>query len=136
MKKPDKYADLKATILKIFKESKETYGYRRIWLKLKRLGYNYCLDTIRRLTGVLNIKVNLYSKHHSKYSSYKGRTGIVADNILKQKFNQTVPYRVLHTDVTQVKLSNSQWGYISSITDEASREIIGISVKCPLIVRH
>jgi putative transposase len=57
MKKPDKYSDLKATILKIFKKSKETYGYRRIWLRLKRLGYIYGLDTIRRLTGVINIKI-------------------------------------------------------------------------------
>lgn len=34
----------------------------------------------------------------------------------------------MHTDVTQVKLTNNTWGYISAIMDEASREIITIII--------
>lgn len=30
----------------------------------------------------------------------------------------------MHTDVTQVRLYNGDWGYISAITDEASREVL------------
>lgn len=35
---------------------------------------------------------------------------------------------MLHTDVTQVRLYNGEWGYISSITDEASREVLATIV--------
>ncbi|WP_141630526.1 transposase family protein [Liquorilactobacillus vini] len=35
---------------------------------------------------------------------------------------------MLHTDVTQVRLSNGEWGYISAVTDEASREVLATIV--------
>ena len=53
----------------------------------------------------LNVQVNLYNRHkNGKYSSYKGTVGKVAHNILHQQFNETEPFKVLHTDVTQVRL--------------------------------
>ena len=34
------------------------------------------------------------------------------------------PFKVLHTDVTQVRLANTKWAYVSAITDEASKEVL------------
>lgn len=77
----------------------------------------------------LDLQVNLYNQHkNGKYSSYEGTVGKIAPNILKQDFRQTRPYEVLHTDVTQVRLQDQSWAYISVITDEASKEVLAFQV--------
>jgi len=115
-------------ICQTFKDSYETYGYRRIHYMAQKAGYNISPNTVLRLMGELNLASTVYSYHTSGYHSYKGHTGTVNDNLLKQGFTATVPFSVMHTDVTQVKLANNTWGYISAIMDEASREIITIII--------
>lgn len=52
----------------------------------------------------------------------------MARNVLHQHFNETVPFKVLHTDVTQVCLADTKWAYVSAITDEASKEVLAFQV--------
>lgn len=52
----------------------------------------------------------------------------MARNVLHQHFNETVPFKVLHTDVTQVRLADTKWAYVSAITDEASKEVLAFQV--------
>lgn len=87
-------------------------------------GYQLCPNTIARIMKQIGTQVTIYSKHVSGYHSYKGKVGTVNSNLLHQKFDAKVPFSVLHTDITQVKLANHKWGYISAIIDEASREVI------------
>ncbi|MFC6177353.1 IS3 family transposase [Companilactobacillus huachuanensis] len=126
--KTDKYVDIKAFICQAFKDSFETYGYRRIHVMAKKAGYKISANTVLRLMGELNLSSTVYSRHTSGYHSYKGHTGTINDNLLGQKFTATKPFSVMHTDVTQVKLTNNTWGYISAIMDEASREIVTIII--------
>lgn len=122
---PDKYAKVKSFIRDTYyRSSRETYGYRRIHAKTAQAGFPYCEETIRRLMRQLGIKCDIYSHHTSGYHSYKGRVGKVAPNLLKQEFNETLPLTVLHTDITQVALENGTKGYISTVTDEASHEVL------------
>ena len=58
--------------------------------------------------------------------------GKIATNKLKQEFNENQPYRVIHTDVTQVRLDNHQWAYISVMIDEASQEILAFQISTSL----
>lgn len=129
----DKYAKVKAVILKIAKKGQVrgrwTYGYRRINERLRLKGIHLADMTVNKLMAKLGVQVSLFNRHRNgKYSSYKGRVGMVADNLLKQKFNATRPYQVLHTDVTQVRLANHNWAYISSITDEATKEVLAFQI--------
>lgn len=78
--------------------------------------------------SAMGLKVSIYSKHTSKYSSYKGKVGKIAPNVLNQNFDAKQPLTVFHTDVTQIRLYNGNWGYISAITDEASKEVIAAIV--------
>lgn len=126
--KPDKYAQLKNEIKKIFVQSNQTYGYRRIQLCTERDGFKASPDTILKLMNEIGIRPNMYSRHTSKYRSYKGKVGKTAPNILKQHFNATQPLSVLHTDVTQVRLTNQKWAYISAIIDEASRRVLAVKI--------
>lgn len=54
--------------------------------------------------------------------------GQVADNKLKQEFNEVRPYQVIHTNVTQVRLAHHQWAYISVMIDEASQELLAFQI--------
>ncbi|WP_272951926.1 DDE-type integrase/transposase/recombinase [Weissella paramesenteroides] len=47
---------------------------------------------------------------------------------MKQTFNATQPYTVIHTDVTQVRLSNQHWAYISVMTDEATKKVLAVQI--------
>nr|WP_243679012.1 hypothetical protein [Limosilactobacillus reuteri] len=76
----------------------------------------------------LKLKVVIFSKHTSGYCSYKGNLGKIAPNTLKQKFTETEPLKVLHTDVTQIRLRKDKWGYISAVLDQASGEILSYSI--------
>ena len=126
--KADKYAEIKQLIKQLYYDSKETYGYRRIHDEALKHGFHYAEETIRRLMSDMGLKVTIYSKHTAKYHSYKGTVGTIAPNLLKQRFDAKHPLTVLHTDVTQVRLYSGEWGYISSITDEATREVLAAVV--------
>ncbi|MDA3727958.1 IS3 family transposase, partial [Lacticaseibacillus rhamnosus] len=115
--KPDKYAALKVFIKKTFHDSYETYGYRRIHIMARKACFKCSPNTILRLMGQLNLSVTLYSRHTSGYHSYKGKVGTVNDNLLHQQFDAEEPFTVLHTDITQVRLLDHSWGYISAIID-------------------
>lgn len=129
----DKYGEVKQVILQIARQGQVrgrwTYGYRRVNQKLRQIGIHLADMTVNKLMAELGIQVTLFNRHRNgKYSSYKGQVGTIADNLLKQKFSQTIPYQVLHTDVTQVRLANHNWAYISSITDEASKEVLAFQI--------
>lgn len=76
----------------------------------------------------MGLKTRIYHKHTARYSSYKGAVGKKAPNILNQVFDETVPYKVLHTDVTEFKLTSGRKVYISPVIDEASLEILACAV--------
>ncbi len=129
----DKYAEIKAIILEIAKEGtfrgRLTYGYRRIGEALDKRGIHLCGDTIRKLMSDMGIQVSMYNKHNNHhYSSFKGKVGKTCINVLNQLFEETQPYTVLHTDVSQVKLLNDKWAYISAVTDEASKEVLAFQI--------
>ncbi|WP_318636005.1 IS3 family transposase [Limosilactobacillus reuteri] len=129
----DKYTEVKQVILQIAQQfqirGRWTAGYRRIQAALDKLNLHLSGDTIRKLMRELDVQVGLYNCHRNgKYSSYHGTVGKVSDNKLKQEFNEKQPYRVIHTDVTQVRLANHQWAYISVMIDEASQEILAFQI--------
>ncbi len=86
------------------------------------------METVRKIMRGIGIKTTLYHKNTAKYGSYKGNVGKKALNILNQTFDETRPYHVLHTDVTEYKLTNGRKVYISPVVDEASLEILACSV--------
>ncbi|MFZ2942893.1 IS3 family transposase [Latilactobacillus curvatus] len=129
----DKYASVKEKIIEITNSGKYrgrlTYGYRRVQTELVKLNIHLADTVVRHLMSELNVQVSLYNRHkNGKYSSYKGTVGKVSANILNQDFSKTNPYEALHTDVTQVRLGNNEWAYISVITDEASKEVLAFQI--------
>lgn len=67
----DKYADLKKEISSVFETSGQTFGYRRIWVTLKRSGVRVSEKVVRRIMREENLEVVRPNKPR-KYCSYKG----------------------------------------------------------------
>ncbi|WOT00782.1 IS3 family transposase [Actinotignum timonense] len=71
LERPDKHARLRELIAQIAREGLYTYGYRRIRLALRKLGYVVSEKVIQRLMREEEIPVR-YAKARRKYSSYGG----------------------------------------------------------------
>lgn len=129
----DKYVEIKKIIMEVAKSyivrGRYTAGYRRIQKKLDARGVHLAGETIRKLMNQLKIQVEIYNQNRNgKYSSYRGTVGKTADNLLKQKFDETKPYKVIHTDITQTRLANQQKVYLSVMIDEATKEVLACQI--------
>ena len=62
MNKPDKYLSCRAQITSIFHENRDVYGYRRIYLALKREGVILSEKIIRRIMKEEELIVLLWEK--------------------------------------------------------------------------
>lgn len=129
----DKYVEIKKLLMEVAKSyivrGRYTAGYRRIQKKLDARGVHLAGETIRKLMNQLKIQVEIYNQNRNgKYSSYRGTVGKTADNLLKQKFDETKPYKVIHTDITQTRLANQQKVYLSVMIDEATKEVLACQI--------
>lgn len=119
-KKPDKYADDKRQILTLFHKHKGRYGYRRITLARRREGSLLNHKTVQRLMQQLDLASCIRRK---KYTSYKGRYGKAAGNVLNRQFSADKPNQKWVTDVTEFKIAGEKL-YLSPILDLYNGEII------------
>ncbi|SFQ45619.1 Transposase InsO and inactivated derivatives [Priestia endophytica DSM 13796] len=123
-KRPDKYKEIKQMIKRIFHEHKGRYGYRRVTIELRRLGYLINHKTVYRLMQELGLKCLVRLK---KYRSYRGKAGRIAPNILKRDFKATKPNEKWVTDVTEFHLCGEKL-YLSPILDLFNGEIISYHI--------
>lgn len=114
MNKPDKYLSHRAQITSIFHENRDAYGYRRIYLALKRKGIMLSEKLIRRI--MKEEKLVVFRSKKRKYSSYLGEITPEVENIILRDFHANQPYEKLLTDITEFALSNGKL-YLSAMID-------------------
>lgn len=115
MNAPDKYKDAREQIRLSFTESYESYGYRRLYVCVKKEdGSNYSEKVIRRLMA----EENLVVKHpkRKKYSSYKGEITPAVENLLQRDFHADKPNEKWLTDITEFHIPAGKI-YLSPIID-------------------
>ena len=81
---PDK--ELEEKILEIREQNKD-YGYRRMLGELRNQGYIINKKKVQRIMQKLNLQVNSFTRKSRKYSSNKGKVGIVVQNRIRRRFN-------------------------------------------------
>ena len=116
----DKYHLVKMQIQEIYHKHQGRYGYRRITLALKDLGFCINHKTVSKLMGELGLKSRIRIK---KYKSYRGKQGKVAPNLLARNFKANRMYQKWVTDITEFKVAGNKL-YLSPILDLYNREII------------
>ena len=121
---PDRYATEKAKIQSIYHQHQGRYGYRRIGLVLRQMGYLLNHKTVQKLMGELKLKSLVRMK---KYKSYRGQLGEIAPNLLAREFEAKVPNEKWVTDVTEFNIAG-QKVYLSPILDLYNREIVSFTI--------
>ncbi len=112
--KPDKYLACQAKITALFHKNRDVYGYRRIYLALKRKGIVLSEKIIRRIMEEKNF-VAIIPKQ-KKYSSYSGEITPAVKNIISRNFHANQPYEKLLTDITEFALPSGKM-YLSAMID-------------------
>lgn len=59
LKKEDKFAELRKVIINIFDENKKRYGYRRIHIELKKIGWKISEKIVRRIMKEEHLEVRI-----------------------------------------------------------------------------
>lgn len=78
MKKPDKYCVLRKSIVRIFQDSRETYGYRRINAILHR---DIIIISEKIVRGIMKEEgFKVFMVKIRKYNSYKGEISPAVPN--------------------------------------------------------
>jgi putative transposase len=116
--------ELTALIIKIFKDSRNIYGQRKIKKELDKLGW----QVSRRRIGRIMKEQGLVSKY--TVAQFKPKKSAVNEseigNTLNREFNQDEELKVIVSDLTYVRVEQ-KWHYICVLVDLFNREIIGHS---------
>lgn len=114
--------ELENNIIRIFKESKNNYGSRKIKVELSKIGYQISLRRIRKymdLNGLVsNYTVKQFKVHKETCNEDK------IENKLNREFDREEKLDVIVSDLTYVNVKG-KWNYICLIIDLFNREIIG-----------
>lgn len=96
---PNKDNDYNNTLINVFNLSDKTYGYRRMYLAMKSLGFNKNEKAVRNKMKALNLKCEIRQKK-VKYKSYNSAIKSNCINYLNQDFNPNRPNRYFSVDIT------------------------------------
>lgn len=121
--KPDKDAEIKADIRRIYDESKGRYGYRRITKELRKT-HPVNHKKVQRLMRKMGIFCRVRMK---KYNSFRGEAGRIAPNLLERDFKANKPNQKWVTDVTEFALFGIKL-YLSPIIDLFNGEVISYNL--------
>ena len=101
--------ELENHIIRIFKESKNNYGSRKIKVELGKIGYQVSVRRIRKymdLNGLVsNYTVKQFKVHKARCNEDK------VENKLNREFNREEKLDVVVSDLTYVNVKG-KWNYI------------------------
>lgn len=109
-------------IKKIFAESRNTYGHRRIKKKLRKQGTNCSNDRIRRImreNGLVSVHTRKFKATTNSNHQYP-----VAPNLLQKDFSTTAPNQKWVGDITYIP-TDEGWLYLASVVDLYHRKVVG-----------
>ncbi len=123
-------------IKEIFELHKERYGYRRITMELKDMGYKINHKRVLKLMRKLDLKCTKFGNKSRKYNSYKKGIGNQVENKINQRFNTPIPRQKITTDTSEFKFYSFNVDkdlkvgklYLDPFMDMFNGEIISYSI--------
>lgn len=113
---------LEREIIRIFKESRNNYGSRKIKVELQKLGYQVSLRRIRIIMNLHGLVSNYTVKQFKVHKANCNEDQL--PNIVNREFDREKQLDVVVSDLTYVNVCG-KWNYICLIVDLWNREIIG-----------
>jgi len=117
-------ADIKL-IKEIFEKGKKKLGWRSVQMKLKS-DYETIMNhkKIKRIMRETGLRTRIRKKNPYRMIMKKTQEHRIFDNLLNRQFEQTIPGRVLCTDITYLYYGYGRKAYLSVIKDVATKEIV------------
>lgn len=97
--KPNKYMKFDECLKMVHQTCEKTYGYRRMHLAMKSLGFNYNEKIVRKRMKLLSLKCEIRQKKTS-YLKPNNEVNGKCVNYLKQDFNPEKPNQYFSVDIT------------------------------------
>ena len=96
---PDKYKDFDNVLIDVFNITDKTYGYRRMHIAMKNLGFTQNEKIVRKRMKKLNLKCEIRQKK-LQFKKHTTEVNGKCINYLNQNFNPAVPNRYFSVDIT------------------------------------
>ena len=125
-------AVIREWVVKIYSESRKTYGSPRIHRKLGKQGIHCGKKRVERLMREAGIQA--IQKRKFRVTTDSNHNLPVAENILNRNFDAGATNMLWSTDITYVN-TNEGWLYLATVMDLYSRKIVGYSLQ-PYITRE
>jgi len=116
---------LKVLITAAHRQSRETYGTRRVKHELAAQGIKVGRDRVGRLRRELDLRCKQRRKFVATTNSRHDLP--VAENLLAQRFAPTRPGEVWVTDITYIPTAEG-WLYLAGLKDVFTCEIVGYAM--------
>lgn len=113
-KRSDLYTKEKEQIRAIFEKNYSCYGYRRIYLELKKNGVRLSEKVIRRLMKQEHLQPRISKKR--VYSAYQGEITPAVPNVIQRNFYADHPNEKWLTDITEFAIPAGKV-YLSPMID-------------------
>ena len=114
MRAEDKYREIRVKICKLFHNNYDAFGYRKIYILLKREGITLSEKVIRRIMQEEGLIVKVHRRR--KYNSYKGEISPAVNNLINRNFHADKPNQKWLTDITEFSIEAGKV-YLSPIID-------------------
>ncbi len=120
--KPNAQREPNVAVKKVFEDSRETYGKRRIQAKLQAEGIKMSLKAVAADMKTLGIFPKIKRKY--KRTTDSNHRLPVAPNRLENRFEALRPNQFWSTDITYIR-TDAGWLYLCVFLDLFSRKVIG-----------
>ncbi|MBQ3282745.1 MAG: IS3 family transposase, partial [Atopobiaceae bacterium] len=115
MRRPDKYAELRSDIRRLFAASDGTYGYRRIHMALASEGTRVSEKVVARIMREERLDARRCRKRR-RWSSYAGEISEAPENLVGRDFHADAPNELWLTDITEFRIPAGKV-YLSPLID-------------------
>lgn len=115
---------LENEVIRIFKESRNNYGTRKIKIELKKLDITASRQKISSIMKKYNLISNYTIKQFKVHKT--GCNNDKIENVVNREFNNRDNLEVVVSDLTYVRVKD-KWCYICLLINLFNREIVGFS---------
>jgi len=116
-------AELREEVERVWKENRSVYGARKVWLQLKREGFDVARCTVERLMGAMGLRGVVRGRAFRRTTIVDEAAQRPAD-LVQREFSADRPNRLWVADLTYV----ATWigfVYVAFVVDVFSRKIVG-----------
>ena len=117
-------AVLGADIQRVYKDSDEVYGARKVWLQLRREDIKVARCTVERLMHQLGLR-GVRRGRRTRTTIPAGHAAAWPPDLVNRDFRAPAPNRLWVVDITYVPLSGGGFAYVAFVIDVFSKMITG-----------